>query len=193
MEIITTSAIIVLIVSLLTTILTLIFTRKNLRTTKYIETITIEKIKWVESIRNDLSLLLTSLLIFKNNREKFHKIDFEAERISYVRHLTDREILEDNELESDYHMSELLSNFRTAFERCLTPTEIVIKATQIKLRLHLDQNMEICDILDRIISEYSIIDFDFRHSRIDLIKLSNLAQVLLTKYWDEIIDELNKK
>lgn len=193
LKIITTSAITGFFASLLTTILTVRFTRKNIRTTKYIETITTERIKWIESIRNDFSLLITSLLILKNNKEKFHDIDYGAERLSYVRHLTNREELQEDELKSDYDTNKLLSNIRTAFEKCLTPTEIVIKATQIKLRLHLDQNMEICDILDRIISEYSIIDFDFSHSKIELIQLSNLAQVMLTNYWDDIIDEVNNK
>lgn len=193
LEIITTSAITGFFASVLTTILTIKFTRKNIKTTKYIETITTKRIKWIENIRNDFSILITSLLILKNNKEKFHDIEFESERLSYVRHLTMRDKFEDNELKANYDTSKLINDIKVAFGKCLTPSEIVIKATQLKLRLNLDQDKEICDILDTIISEYSMIDFDFSNSKIELIQLSNLAQKMLTKYWNDIIDEVNNK
>lgn len=191
--IITTSAITGFFTSGLTTILTIYFTRKNIRTTKYIETITTERIKWLENIRNDFSILITSLLILKNNKERFHSIEFESERIGYARHLTMREELDDNELKSDYDTNRFIKEFKDTFGKCLAPSDIVIKAIQLKLKLDLDHNKEICNILDTIISEYSIIDFDFSNSKIEIIQLSNLAQKILTKYWNDIIEEVNNK
>ncbi|WP_044214202.1 hypothetical protein, partial [Saccharicrinis fermentans] len=135
--IISTSAFIGAIASVLTSFLTLKYTRRNLKTTKYIETIITERIKWINLLRNDFSILITSILVLQDNKEKLHETEFESQRLEYVNHLTMRDTYEDDELEDNYNSKRLINDINLAIEKCLTPAEIVIKATQVRLRLDL--------------------------------------------------------
>lgn len=202
--IIPVSAISGVIVSLLTTFLSNSYTRKNLKTTNYIETIIPERIKWINLLRDDFSLLITSIQVLKNNKNKLKETEFESQRIDYVREITlHDQYLEDNELQDIYSRNQIINDINSALEKCLTPAEIVIKATQIKLRLNLTKQensnnnlkiiKEINAILDIIISEFSIIDFELSNSNIDIIKLVNLSQTMLTSEWEDIIKKVETK
>lgn len=43
------------------TIITIYYTRRNLKTTKYIDTITSERIKWLDIIRNEITTIITNI------------------------------------------------------------------------------------------------------------------------------------
>ncbi len=58
-----------ILTGLVASAVTVWITRKNLKTTKYIETITSERIKWIQVVRNDFNDLISSLLIHLNNTE----------------------------------------------------------------------------------------------------------------------------
>ena len=49
------------ILTFLGTMYSIYYTRKNLKTTKYIETITLERIKWLEIIRNEVSEIVANI------------------------------------------------------------------------------------------------------------------------------------
>lgn len=174
-------------------ILTVWYTRKNLKSTQYIETIITERINWINLLRNDFSILITSILVFRSNTDKLHETQFESERLDYVRHLTRRDVLEDDQLQKDYESRNLIHDINTAIEKCLTPAELVVKATQIKLRLDLTKYKEISEILEFVIAEYSVIGFNFNDSKVDTTKLTALAQSMLTTEWNEIINEVETK
>ena len=58
-----------ILTGLIASALTVWFTRKNLKTTKYIDTITSERIKWIQIVRNDFNELISSILIHVNNTD----------------------------------------------------------------------------------------------------------------------------
>ena len=49
------------ILTFFATMYSIYYTRKNLKTTKYIDTITSERIKWLEIIRNEVSEIVTNV------------------------------------------------------------------------------------------------------------------------------------
>jgi hypothetical protein len=192
-NIIRTSALTGVCTSILTTILTLRYTRKNLKTTKYIETIITERIKWINLLRDDFSILITSILVINNNIDKLHETQFESERSDYARHLTMRDEYEDDELFLIYENNRTINNINTALKKCLTPAEILIKITQIKLRLDLKKNPKISEILNVLIDEYSNLGCSSKDSKVDTSLLTELAQTMLTKEWNDIISDVNTK
>lgn len=168
-------------------------TRKNLRTSKYIDTVTAERIKWIETVRNDFSLLISSILIIRENEEKYHEIKFEAERIGYVRNITNRDYLEDDELSSDYDTDKLLSNMNLLLKKCLTPAEVVLKSTQLQLKLNPNEDTGIIKSLELISNEFSNASFKKADSKIQLEQLINSVQSLLKREWKRVKDEVHNK
>lgn len=71
------------------TMITIYYTRRNLKTTKYIETITSERIKWLDIIRNEVTNIITNihftLTVYSENiknRESIisnYEVDIEAQ------------------------------------------------------------------------------------------------------------------
>lgn len=49
------------ILTFIGTMITIYFTRRNLKTTKYIDTITSERIKWLETIRNEVTNIICNI------------------------------------------------------------------------------------------------------------------------------------
>lgn len=170
-----------------------LITRKNLRTSKYIDTVTAERIKWIETVRNDFSLLISSILIIRENEEKYHEIKFEAERIGYVRNITNRDYLEDDELSSDYDTDKLLSNMNLLLKKCLTPAEVVLKSTQLQLKLNPNEDTGIIKSLELISNEFSNASFKKADSKIQLEQLINSVQSLLKREWKRVKDEVDNK
>ena len=47
-----------------------LYTRKNLKTSQYINVITSERIKWIQDVRNEFSVLLSSVIFYLLNSNK---------------------------------------------------------------------------------------------------------------------------
>lgn len=58
------------LLAFLGTIIAIYYTRKNMKTTKYIDTITSERIKWLELIRQDISILCSELIVLFTNAKQ---------------------------------------------------------------------------------------------------------------------------
>ncbi len=116
---------------------TVFYTRKNLKTTKYIETITSERIKWIQIVRNDFNTLISSILIHVNNTEylndlKDEKIqqDNTENLVGAFRENSDENLQEYSRLNND------ILNIESAINKTLSPNEIANKALLIKLKMN---------------------------------------------------------
>jgi len=170
-----------------------LFTRKNLRTSKYIDIVTTERIKWIESVRNDFSLLISSILIIRENEEKYHEIKFESERVGYVRNITNQDDFDDSQLSSDYDTDKLISNMDLLLKKCLTPAEVILKATQLQLKLNPNEDSGVIKSLELISNEFSKASFKKADSKIQLEQLINSVQSLLKREWKKVKDEVDNK
>ena len=186
-------ALITVVLSTFAALFAVLITRKNLRTSKYIDIVTTERIKWIECVRNDFSLLISSILIIRENEAKYHEIKFEAERIGYVRNITNRDYLEDDELSSDYDTDKLLSNMNLLLKKCLTPAEVVLKSTQLQLKLNPNEDSGVIKSLELISNEFSKASFKKEDSKIQLEQLINSVQSLLKREWKRVKDEVVNK
>lgn len=65
------------------TLITIYYTRRNLKITKYIDTITSERIKWIEKLRDDLSMLISWITIFISNNKYLNELIEESESLDY--------------------------------------------------------------------------------------------------------------
>jgi len=173
---------------------TIWFTRKNLKTSKYIETITTERIKWIQTVRNDFSELISSVLIHLNNtaylkdliNEKI-KQDHTENLVGAYRELTDEDLLINTEL------NQKIINTESGFKKILSRSEIVNKALLLKLRLNPKDDIEISKELDFMINNFSDYSKEICEIKIEISLLIDKVQQHLKREWEDLKTEVKKK
>jgi len=179
---------------LMASFITVWFTRKNLRTTKYIDTITIERIKWIQIVREDFNELISSILIHIKNS-------------NYLNNLRDEKISQDltQDLVGGYHeptdellqersrLNQNIENIEMAFLKTLTRSEITSKALLIKLKLNPRDDYEIICELEKIANFFSDYSMEMKEFDIDLNSVVLKIQYLLKREWDKVKDEVKKR
>ena len=133
-----------ILTGLIASAITVWVTRKNLKTTKYIDIITSERIKWIQIVRDDFNSLISSILIHLNNTDYLNELKDEKIRQEHTEHLVGayRENT-DEDLQEYSRLNHGILNVENAISKTLTRSEIASKALLIKLKLNPKDDIEI--------------------------------------------------
>lgn len=185
-----------ILITLIATILTFIvgianifYTRKNLTTSKFIEVITSERIKWLDVMRTEssslISWILNSLEVYKN-------------QIEYIEseHPTEDSM---NSATYEYQQNYFNSTINIAFveeQKKWTQADLTRYLHIFKLRLNPKEDREILVIIDYFINLYSskyISDTEIKIAEQNIISLTSKIQVLLKNEWEKVKKETKGK
>lgn len=169
-EIILTSTVIATFISSIATILNIYYTRKNLKTSTYIDVITSERIKWLDIIRKEVTNIITQINIVINDIEK-----------EYEERLTECNANPEVDLCRDIFnipKNNILSHGKSIWKE----QDFIEHLYLLKLRLNSKEDEEIIKIINYYISffsksEYS--DSDIKKAREYNIRWIELIQQLL--------------
>jgi len=183
-----------ILTGLVASVVTVRFSRKNLKTTKYIETITIERIKWIQIVRDDFNGLISSILIHLNNTEYLNELKDEKIRQEHTEYLVGayRENT-DEDLQEYSRLNNGIMNVENAISKTLTRSEIASKALLIKLKLNPKDDIEIIKDLDKIIDFFSDYSKNMKEFDLNLNIIVEKTQNLLKREWDKVKFEVQKK
>ena len=180
------------------TLVTIYYTRRNLKTSKYIETITTERIKWIEKLRKDISQLVSWLTIYTFNKNEILKLEkrdnslmengyFDHDADSFVPNSMDEKEITIIEKEIDFYNKEL---------NTISREKIVEKINLIKLRFNPIDDNEATFLLDRLINEVIMVDKFTAKSHIIAQEIMdnfiNITQGILKSEWDKVKRETKK-
>ncbi len=170
------------------------FTRRNLKTAKYIETITNERIKWIQIVRDDFNGLISSILIHKKNTEYLSELKVERIRQDHAESLVGafRENTEEDLLEYS-RLNYSIMNVENAISKTLSRSEIASKALLIKLKLNPKDDIEIIKDLDKIADFFSEYSRNLKEFDINLKLIVEKTQNLLKREWDKVKIEVQAK
>ncbi len=175
-------------------LLTVWFTRKNLKTTKYIDTITAERIKWIQIVRNDFNELIASMMILINNSEYLRDLKNEKIRQEHIEYLvgayhesTDEDLQEYSEL------SDNIVELENEINKVMTRSEIANKALLIKLKMNPEDDIEIIADLDKIVNYFSNYSNNIKKFDLEINSTVDKVQRLLKREWDKVKTEVKKK
>jgi hypothetical protein len=158
---------------------------KAIKKSKYIEFVTAEKIKWIDTIKNESSVVISkiqlSLIEFENiNREL------------RIQNNQEIDISEETELQRIYVHSQTTDVF-PADNQSMTQLEVVKSLQLLSFRLHLERNKPILSSLDYFIEFYTL---QF-HSEGEIKKASNKLDSFKTQLhefleieWKRILKEI---
>lgn len=172
------------------TMITIYYTRRNLTTTKYIDTITSERIKWLDIIRNEVINIVTNihftLKIYSDDiqdREseiRSYEVDIEVQMEAQTRYFdttTSSALGQRKEIWSQSHFIKYLSLF--------------------KLRLNPEEDRSIIEIIDYFIKFYAESEYksakEIPEAREKIDSLITQTQELLKQEWEKIKRESKGK
>lgn len=168
-EIIQTILISVLSSSMVAALISQFFARKNLKTSQYIDVITSERIKWIGNVRDDITILVSSVIIHIRNAYRIDPDFIESQKEDYKK--------------IDEGLKSILSK-----------SEIVTKAILLKLKLNPVEDGDIILLLDEIILLFTPIAYNIADSSgVDSEKLISLCQAMLKREWEKVKDETREK
>jgi hypothetical protein len=172
-------------VTFITALLSLHYTRKNLKTSKYIETITTERIKWLETIRSEYSQIASKILLSL----KLFKLQIE-EQEEIANQSTEKNVYEnffDAETKTALNQKEIL----------WSTSEFVQKLTLFKLRLNPIDDLNTLETLDYFINLYLNTEFSNKNNVLEAEKKINdltlSIQKMLKDEWEKCKDETKIK
>lgn len=172
------------------TMLTVYYTRRNLKTTKYIDTITSERIKWLDTIRNEVTNIITNihftLKIYsddikdRENQIKNYEEDIDAQYEAQLRYF-------------DTTTSSALGEKKEIWSQ----SDFIKQLYLFKLRLNPDEDIKIIEILDYFIRFYAESEYksskEIPEARENIKKLIAHTQTILKDEWEKIKKESRGK
>jgi hypothetical protein len=172
---------------------TIWFTRKNLRTSKYIDTIISERIKWIQIVREDLTELISSILIHLKNADHLNELMDEKENQDYLNYTRSRDACSysNDELQASRTLNRDITNIENAMNKVLMRSEIVNKAILLKLRFN-QEDVEIIDHLNLIIEQFADYSKQIKDIHININGLTEKGQNVLKREWRAVKIEVNK-
>ncbi|MFA5556283.1 MAG: hypothetical protein WCY06_02945 [Flavobacteriaceae bacterium] len=172
------------ILTFLATLFSIYYTRKNIKTTKYIETITTERIKWISIIRQDISEIISNIFETLENFKK--EINF----------ISSQDPSEKHRNSVAYEHQENVLNARTenalAFNERTSFVVLIGKLMVFKLRLNHKEDKEIIRIIDYFIEFYQLeykSDKDIINAKIEIKNLTENIQIMLKQEWEKVKEE----
>ena len=168
-----------------------LYTRKNLKTSQYINVITSERIKWIQDVRNEFSVLLSSVFFYLLNSNKIINESSMVITQELIDLVTEEEI---EAMTIEFNKNKIISDtIKDEFKTGLSKREIVEKSILLKMKLNPKEDAEIISILDDIINTFSIVSFDVSYQNIRYEVLVNECQNMFKREWDKVKDETRKK
>lgn len=172
------------------TMITLYYTRRNLKTTKYIDIITSERIKWLDTIRNDSTNIITNIHytlkiyadIIQNNKKEIEVYEEDKGM--------------PNEAQTRYFDAPTSSAFGQKNE-IWSQSNFVKQLYLFRLRLNYEENRDIIKTLDYFINFYTKSDYkslkDINEARNETNKLINKIHSILKDEWEKVKKESRGK
>ena len=174
------------VLTFLGTLVTIYYTRRNLKTTTYIDTITSERIKWLDTIRNEVSNIITNihftLKIYSDNIK-----DRESEIRNY-----ENDIEAQYEAQMRYYDTPTLSALGQKKE-IWSQSDFISFLHLFKLRLNPKEDKKIIEIIDYFIKFYAESEYksssEIPEAKEKIKQLIEQTQELLKEEWEKVKNE----
>lgn len=171
------------LLTFITSLISIHFTRRNLKTAKYIDTITSERIKWLELIRTEGSEIVSNI---------YFSINLFSETIRQKESIIDGELNNDEDPNQRYFEAEIKSALKKE-NIVWTRSDFIRKITIFKLRLNPEEDVKIVNTLNWFIEIYqdkdSVEEEALKEMRLRIDKFTLQIQLLLKSEWEKVKNE----
>lgn len=171
---------IVALIAVLISFITVWYTRKNLKTKKYIETITQQRILWISTLRADFSLILAQTITLKY----CHEVEINDREVGYPG--------EDNDPENIAEYGDFVKNKnREKIDREQYNFQTISRIELSILRLNDNDDSKLIETLEKIKIIY-LNNYYYEITDELIVELRNNIKKLLKKEWEKVKLETKK-
>jgi len=178
------------ILTFIVTILNILMTFKSIKSTKYIDTITSERIKWINTIRDEVTNIIVNinltLKVYSENIKE-REIDTNNYKLS----------IEEESEEKNRHFDAITSSALSKEKPIWSESDFVKFLFLFKLRLNFTEDQEIIEIVDYFIKFYTENEYksknEIQNARNNANFLVLKTQNLLKKEWEKVKRESKGK
>ena len=182
------------ILTFFATMYSIYYTRKNLKTTKYIDTITSERIKWLEIIRNEVSEIVTNVYFTL----KIYSEDLKNKENEIKDYENDIEVqMEEQERIVNSYIESQTSSALGREMKIWSQSDFIKNLFLFKIRLNSDEDKKIIEVIDYFIKFYAESEYKSENeipiAREKVKLLITQIQILLKHEWEKIKNESKGK
>jgi len=174
------------VLTFLGTMITIYYIRKNLKTTKYIDTVTSERIKWLDIIRNEVTIIITNIhftlkIYSENIKDRENAIQNYEDNI-------------DAQIEAQTRFFDTPTSSALGQKKEIWSQSDFIRSLNIfKLRLNPKEDNVIIEIIDYFIKFYAESEYksanEIPEARKRIELLISQIQELLKQEWEKVKKE----
>lgn len=177
-----------ILLTFIATILGYYYTRRNIKTSKFIDVVTSERIKWLETIRNEVSevvSLITDTLLFYENEIKRIELDHPTQ-----------ETIDNESYEFQKHYFDSVTEDAFKKHERTELKGLTSKLTLLKLRFNPKEDLKTFEILDFFLEFYKSkykTENDLKEAKEKIDLLLKSIQVMLKNEWEKVKKETKGK
>jgi hypothetical protein len=129
------------------------------------------------------------------NTDYLNELTNEKERWDYADHVVcrDPDSYSNDEITDYADLTRNIVQTKNAFNNVLTRSEIVNKATLLKLRFNPIEDRDIISYLNLIIENFADYSKRTKDIQINITELTDKSQQVLKREWDKVKGEVNNK
>jgi hypothetical protein len=164
-------------------LLAVLYTRSNIKVQKYIDTITMQRIKWIDTLRNDLSDIISGIYLASYCDQKLSEYDDFMYHVGPDSH-------EQGVSLSKY--GDELNELKSKLKSDISKIELIRKIDLSIMRLNQTDDVKLIDTLEK--SKKLVLSADFDLDKIEeFIKELRLeVSIVLKNEWEKVKQEVKK-
>lgn len=168
------------VIAVIVSITAIVFTRKNIKTQKYIDTVTNQRVKWIDTLRSDFSDIIAH-----------------SEMINYCHYIEQRDIHvgyehDPNHPEDEYDYKDFVKNINNEKKNLeLKNFDIVAKIELSIMRLNETDDIHLIKLLDDLKIYFQSRDYEKIGNELTS-KLRKEIKIILKNEWEKVKSETIK-
>lgn len=172
------------LIALVISLFSIVYTYKGIKHSKYVETITDQRIKWIDTLRNDFSKVLTLAVLLRRFNDSAESAEYFEETNEYY------ELEPEDRYEVDEEISEIRKKRKILIKES-TDRETINTIELAILRLNENDDKVLIDKLEVIKNGFLKKEYDKITDKF-VENLRYLIKELLKKEWERVKFEVRK-
>ena len=160
-----------------------VYTRSNIKVQKYIDTITIQRIKWIDTLRNDLSDIISGIYLASYCEQKLNEYDEFMDNVG-------PDTLEQKISLEKY--GDKLNELKNKLKSEINKIELIRKIDLSIMRLNQTDDKKLIATLEKSKDYVLAEDYDFKKIEEFIRELRKEVSIVLKNEWEKVKQEVKK-
>jgi hypothetical protein len=160
-----------------------VYTRSNIKVQKYIDTITIQRIKWIDTLRNDLSDIISGIYLASYCEQKLNEYDEFMDNVGSD--------TREQQISLEKY-GDKLNELKNKLKSEINKIELIRKIDLSIMRLNQTDDKKLIATLEKSKDYVLAVDYDFNKIEGFIRELRSEVSIVLKNEWEKVKQEVKK-